>query len=68
MTIQKEQSKNWIKKPLRITEHARLLGHSVLGRSTGRLEAEMLLKFKVVLSPVRSKPGTCERGQWWRSY
>jgi hypothetical protein len=53
--------------PLQITVHARLLGHSVLGRSTGRLETEMLLKFQVVLSPVRSatgrsKTGTCERG------
>jgi len=42
-------------------------GHSVLGRSTGRLEQEMLLKFQVVfspgpLAPGRSKTGTCERG------
>jgi len=52
--------------PFQITVHARLLGHSVLARSTGRLEPEMLLKFQVVLLPVRlapgrSKTGTCER-------
>jgi len=28
--------------PLQITVHAQLLGHSVLRRSTGRLETEML--------------------------
>ena len=47
--------------------HARLLAHSVLARSIGRLEPEMFLKFQVVLSlvrlsPGRSKTGTCERG------
>jgi hypothetical protein len=51
--------------PLQITVHARLLGHGVLFRSTGRLEP-VVLKFKVVLSPVRSasgrlKTGTCDR-------
>ena len=46
---------------------ARLFGHSVLGLLSGRLEPEMLLlKFQVVLSPVRSpngpsKHGKCER-------
>ena len=52
--------------PLQTTLHARLLGHSFLDRSTGRLEPEMLFKFQVVHSPVRSalcrsKTGTCER-------
>jgi hypothetical protein len=54
--------------PLQITLHVRLLGHSVLGPSTDRLEPEpeMLLKFQVVLSPVRSavgrsKTATCAR-------
>jgi len=42
---------------------ARLLGRGVPGRSTGRLEPEMLLKLQVVLSPGRSKTGTCERGR-----
>ena len=35
---------------------------SVLRRSAGRLEPEIILKFQVVHSPVRSKTGTCERG------
>jgi len=53
--------------PLQITVHARLLGRSVLGRSTGRLEPEILLKLQVLLSPVRSAPGrsktgSCEQG------
>jgi hypothetical protein len=52
---------------LQITVHALLLGHGVLGRSTGRLEPEMLLKFQLVLSPVLSAAGQseteiCERG------
>jgi hypothetical protein len=42
--------------------HARLLGRSVLGRSTGRLEPAMLLKLQVVPPSGRSKTGTCERG------
>jgi len=54
--------------PLHITVRARLFGHSVLGRSNGRLEPGMLLlKFQVVLSSARSaagrsKPGKCVRG------
>ena len=52
--------------PLQITVNARLFGRSVLGRSTGRLEPEMSLKFQVVLSfvwsaPGRPKTGTCQR-------
>jgi hypothetical protein len=41
-----------------------LLGHSVVCRSTGRLEPEiLLLKFQVVFSHGRWKTGTCERGR-----
>jgi hypothetical protein len=52
--------------PLLITVHARLFGRSVLVRSTGRVEPEVL-KLQVVLSPGRlfpgrAKTGTCERG------
>jgi len=36
---------------------ARLIGRSVLGCSTGRLEPEILLKFQVVPFAVRSAPG-----------
>jgi len=52
--------------PLQIIVHARLLGPRFLGRSTGQLEPEMLLKFQVLLcllrsAPRRSKTRTCER-------
>jgi hypothetical protein len=43
--------------PLQITVHARLLGHSILARSTGRLKPEMLANVQVVFSPVRLSPG-----------
>ena len=47
--------------------HARLLGHSVLGRSFDRPVRHGDVKFQTVLSPVRSaagqsKTGTCEQG------
>jgi len=54
--------------PLLITVHARLLGQGVLGRSTGRLQPELLLlKFQLVISPVRSTPGRSETGTCERS-
>jgi len=37
--------------PLQITAHARLLGHSVLHRSTGRLEPEMFQSSKLCTRP-----------------
>jgi len=51
---------------MQITLQARLLGRSCLGRSTGRLEPEML-EFLIAQWPVRSAPGrfkngTCEGG------
>ena len=48
--------------------HCCLVGRSVPGRSTGRLEAEMLLKIQVVLlaGPVSCRPDE-NRNVWtWR--
>ena len=42
--------------PSQITVHARLLGHSVLRLSTGRLEPEMLYSSKLCIRPSGQLP------------
>ena len=61
-TVQQEQSNEWITIHCRSLYMQRLLGHSFLGRSTDRLEPELLLKFQVALSPVRSAAGRSKTG------
>ena len=41
---------------MQITGHARLFGRSVLGRSTGRLDAEMLKSYKLCSHPSCQQP------------
>ena len=53
-TTRKEQLLNY--DPLQITVHAWLLRHSVLARSTGRLEPEMLLTLRWLMSYIYGAP------------
>jgi hypothetical protein len=64
--VRQEQSNKWITIHCRSPCMQRLLGHNVFGRSTDRLKPEMLLKFQVVLSPVRSAASRSKTGTWER--
>ena len=55
-TVQQEQSNNWITIHCRSLCNALLLGHRVLGRSTGQLEPEMLKSFKLCSRPSDQLP------------